>query len=101
MSRLIKCGVVPPDEVTSRVIMYKSHGDNKTLFERFKKRALDTNHKLFVMIADECHYAATQSGPHNTYVNDPDLHAASNFVLLGVSATPYNCLTSGSRVKRE
>lgn len=84
MKRLAKSELVPPDGVPSRVITYKHGDDNKIRFDRFKQQALETNDKLVVMIADECHYATTVDGPHNEYANDPKLHERDNFVLLGV-----------------
>lgn len=89
MNRLVDGEVVPPDKVASRVIMYNKLGDSKTNFDSFKREVLAKKEKLFVMIADECHYAATVDGAHNTYVNDPELHASRNFVLLGVRCEPF------------
>lgn len=89
MNRLADSKVVPPDKVASRVIMYNKLGDNKTNFDSFKREVLTEKEKLFVMIADECHYAATVDGAHNTYVNNPELHASRNFVLLGVRCEPF------------
>lgn len=89
MNRLADSEVVPPDMVASRVIMCNKLGDNKKNFDTFKSEVLAKKEKLFVMIADECHYAATVDGAHNTYVNDPELHASRNFVLLGVRCEPF------------
>ena len=46
----------------------------------------------------ECHYAPTQGGAHSSYINDPELCALPNFLVLLNSATPYNCLTQNSRL---
>ena len=46
----------------------------------------------------ECHYAPTQGGAHSSYINDPELCALPNFLVLLNSATPYNCLTRNSRL---
>ena len=46
----------------------------------------------------ECHYAPTQGGAHSSYINDPELCALPNFLVLLNSATPYNCLTKNSRL---
>lgn len=46
----------------------------------------------------ECHYAPTQGGAHSSYINDPELCALPNFLVLLNSATPYNCLTQYSRL---
>lgn len=47
----------------------------------------------------ECHYAPTQGGAHSSYINDPELCSLSNFLVLLNSATPYNCLTTKSRLE--
>ncbi|CAM9177501.1 unnamed protein product [Ectocarpus sp. 13 AM-2016] len=99
INRLVESGLVPEDKAASDcVIMYTKSAKHDQLFERFRTRVLQNPRILFVIVADECHNGCTHGGAHNKYVNDENLHHQSNFVLLGVSATPYNCLTSKSRV---
>ena len=50
------------------------------------------------MVADECHWGPVKGSQHDKFVNDPDLCSAPNFLLLLVSATPYNVLTCNSRI---
>ena len=84
----------------------EKRGTHRKAFDDFKREALahaaDLKEgkpaALYVMIADECHWGPTMEGAHDTYVNDPELMAAPNLLLLLVSATPYNTLTSSSRV---
>lgn len=59
---------------------------------------LQQKRTLFLMIVDECDWAAIHESAHDVYVNDPELMAAPNFVLLQVSATPFNLLTRHSRI---
>lgn len=90
MNRLAKSGLLPPDKVASCVLMYMDGSEQNKIFDGFKSRALNTKKepeeekKLFVMIADECHHSATMKGPHDKFVNDPELVKSDNFVLLGV-----------------
>ncbi|CAM9719306.1 unnamed protein product, partial [Pylaiella littoralis] len=101
INRLAKSGVLPQDQAASEcVIMYIKSAKHDQLFKGFKARVDAKKDTLFVLVADECHYGCTVGGAHDEYVNDPDLHRCDNFVLLGVSATPYNCLTKKSRVDK-
>ncbi|GBG35118.1 GREB1-like protein, partial [Hondaea fermentalgiana] len=55
---------------------------------------------LFVIIADECHFAPTKDGAHDWLLNNPKNPALSgeNVLRLLVSATPQNVLSQTSRV---
>ncbi|GBG34091.1 GREB1-like protein [Hondaea fermentalgiana] len=52
---------------------------------------------LFVIIADECHFAPTKDGAHDWLLNNPALDG-ENVLRLLVSATPQNVLSKTSRV---
>jgi len=67
-------------------------------FDKFKSRVANNKHTLFLLVADECHWAALKDKPHDRYVNDNELLAAENVVVLLVSATPYCLLTADSRI---
>ena len=47
----------------------------------------------------ECHYAPTRGGAQDKYINDPDLLKQANVLVVLNSATPYNCLTTCSRIE--
>ena len=91
---------------------------------RFRDQVKDPNNenKLFVMIVDECHVGITANQAHDMIVNDfswdngdeaqrckcdksgvphpssGELLRQDNLVTMLVSATPYNLLTSKSRL---
>lgn len=98
-------------------------------FRAFREEVLSDKNKqkLFVMVVDEAHQAATRRGAHDAFVNDlmwrsgdgPPKHGAwpsgpsaghvevagplcqaSNLVTLLVSATPACLLTGNSRIPR-
>ncbi|GBG35105.1 GREB1-like protein, partial [Hondaea fermentalgiana] len=52
---------------------------------------------LFVIIADDCHFAPTKDGAHDWLLNNPAL-SGENVLRLLVSATPQNVLSETSRV---
>lgn len=86
---------------TARIIRYTKPRPKDALeegFMEFKKRVKAKPHTLFLMIADECHWGANWKAPHDTYINDPELNAAENVIVLLVSATPYCLLTLDSRL---
>eukprot|EP01116_Phalansterium_solitarium_P005641 TRINITY_DN1746_c0_g1_i4.p1 TRINITY_DN1746_c0_g1~~TRINITY_DN1746_c0_g1_i4.p1 ORF type:complete len:817 (+),score=119.17 TRINITY_DN1746_c0_g1_i4:81-2531(+) len=53
---------------------------------------------LFVIIPDECHWGIVMDKAHDLLVNNPKLVQSPNVLQLLISATPYNVLTSMSRV---
>ena len=96
------------EEMTDRVIQY-DEGKHEKAFDKFRTDALFERDKLldkdckeasvlFVLIADECHWGPTIKGKHDTFLNDLALVEAPNVLMLLVSATPYNVLTSCSRL---
>jgi hypothetical protein len=52
--------------------------------------------KLYVFVVDECHYAPSTSAI--PALHDADVRALSNVVVVLVSATPYNCISTRSRI---
>ncbi|GBG34092.1 GREB1-like protein [Hondaea fermentalgiana] len=52
---------------------------------------------LFVIIADDCHFAPTKDGAHDWLLNNPAL-SGENVLRLLVSATPQNVLSETSRI---
>jgi hypothetical protein len=85
---------------TARVIRYtkpKKEGALQSFLD-FKARVKARPHTLFLMIADECHWGAISKKPHDVMINDPELNAAENVIVLLVSATPYCLLTLDSRL---
>lgn len=66
------------------------------------KASIQTNpDTLHVIIVDECHFAATNGGEYDKFVNDPAIRLLPNLVVLMVSATPYNALTRNARIPRD
>jgi hypothetical protein len=45
---------------------------------------------LYLVILDECHSGATQSTLFHDLCNDEKMRTLDNFVVLIISATPYN-----------
>jgi hypothetical protein len=52
--------------------------------------------KLYVFVVDECHYAPSTSAI--PALHDADVRARNNVVVVLVSATPYNCISTRSRI---
>ena len=69
-------------------------------FKAFKKMVMSAEHAktLFVMVDDECHCNLQAGSAHANWLNDTDLIRAPNLFQLLVSATPYNNLSTKSRV---
>eukprot|EP00041_Stephanoeca_diplocostata_P003263 m.33047 g.33047 ORF g.33047 m.33047 type:complete len:2621 (-) comp14199_c0_seq1:362-8224(-) len=54
---------------------------------------------LFVVIADECHAgAALGTGAMDRFINNKEMLALSNVIVVAVSSTPYNAITKDSRI---
>lgn len=84
-------------------VAVKYFKDHIKIFKDFKNRATQNKNTLYVIIADECHYAITKGNAHDIFVNDwqhvgTDSWAMSmdNVFVLQVSATPYNILSKDS-----
>eukprot|EP01041_Mallomonas_annulata_P001358 gene1358-2629_t len=74
------------------VLLYGGSGDNlKIQCTRIGNEIMKNRNDLFVLIVDECHYAPTANAI--PLLHNKDLHHMDNFLVLLVSATPYNCLS--------
>lgn len=85
----------------SYVAMYGTSVENVDVaFLAWIKRLEADKHKtkLFVLIDDECHFAANATGTHSKMVNHEKVLRDRNVIVLHVSATPQNCLSTGSRI---
>ncbi|KAL9644082.1 hypothetical protein ABK040_005548 [Willaertia magna] len=72
-------------------------------YQKFRERVKKESSTLFVVVADECHYAITKEKAHDKIVNDSEnngsiLKEADNLFVLLVSATPYNVLSIDSNI---
>ena len=54
---------------------------------------------LHVLVVDECHYAPTVDAI--PILHDTHIRNQTNFLVLLISATPYNCLSSRSMIDKE
>ena len=93
---------VDPSLPRETVIFYS---DNcRPIFNAFREEAMKESNAqtLFLIIADEAHYAIVKGAAHDSFVNDSDfggeLLSRENLFILQVSATPYNLLTRSSRL---
>ena len=87
-----------------RMFMYVRSAETDTHFEKLK---LDVQRKpktLFIIIADECHWGITKDreqkpSAHNLFINEwcKD-NSPGNVVVVQISATPFNLLTTNSRL---
>ena len=97
MERLKRTGILNEKQVEMVSIKYrKDHFENR--FTPFRNRIEKEKDTLFVLIADECHYAITKDGAHDMIVNDTLATNQDNFFVLLVSATPYNVLSIDSNI---
>lgn len=100
-------------KVESAVIKYSrqnashrtEHADEKKFIDFLKIVQADENRrKLFVIIADECHYGigksndSSSAGAQDYYINNSELNALANVIVVAVSATPFNVATKDSRI---
>ena len=106
---------VSNDNAKELVMLYGAGVDQHASFERLRTSARSNPNRLHVIIADEAHWGATAGGWNSYYVNDAhgttgdhqrvprkqtegELLDLPNVVVLLVSATPFNLLSSKSRV---
>ncbi|XP_068762680.1 uncharacterized protein [Montipora capricornis] len=107
-------GVLPKEELKvrkepnanncKRMFMYVRSDENDRYFEQLKLAVQQNPQTLFVVIADECHWGITKdksrkSSAHNLFINEwcKD-DSPRNVVVVQISATPFNLLTSNSRL---
>jgi hypothetical protein len=88
---------------TGRVLKANLNGKaNKQSIEVMKKRIEEEKTTLFLLIHDEAHYEATRHDTKDTAVNEiinsETVLKSTNVLTLLVSATPYNLVSSNSRI---
>jgi hypothetical protein len=83
-----------------KTVFFFDKEKNLENFNAFKARCLkeENKHVLYLIIADECHWGACKDSAHDVFVNDAALNKQLNFMTLLVSATPYNNLSTCSRI---
>ncbi len=99
--RIEACAELVRDGEDSSCLVEKYPFSSASSVERMKNfelKILDKSNSkvLYVLIVDECHYSPTQNAI--PLLHNSELHDRLNFVVLMVSATPYNCLSDQSRV---
>ena len=107
-------GVLPKEELKVRkelnannckmMFMYLPSDENDKYFEQLKLAVQQKPKTLFVIITDECHWGITKdkarkSFAHKLFINEwcKD-DSPRNVVVVQISATPFNLLTSNSRL---
>ena len=87
-----------------RMFMYVRSAETDTHFEQLKKDVQGKPKTLFIIIADECHWGITKDreqkpSAHNLFINEwcKD-NSPGNVVVVQISATPFNLLTTNSRL---
>jgi hypothetical protein len=55
-----------------------------------KSRTIAARETVYLIILDECHYQANENKLFHKLCNDDDVMQLDNFVVLLISATPYN-----------
>ena len=87
-----------------RMFMYVHSAETDTHFEQLKQDVQSKPKTLFLIIADECHWGITKDreqkpSAHNLFINEwcKD-DSPGNVVVVQISATPFNLLTTNSRL---
>ena len=87
-----------------RMFMYVRSAETDTHFEQLKQDVQRNPKTLFIIIADECHWGITKDreqkpSAHNLFINEwcKD-NSPGNVVVVQISATPFNLLTTNSRL---
>ena len=76
-------------------------GSEREKAEKLKNRIKKEKSTLFFIVHDEAHFAPIRGKLVDSLINDPEIAQAKNVILLQVSATPYNLITSNSRINDE
>ena len=72
-----------------------------------EKRITQEQDTLFLVVHDEAHYEATRDPTKkketavNTFMNSEIILKSKNVVTLLVSATPYNLVSTNSRIPKD
>jgi hypothetical protein len=86
--------------VQQMVMMYPvTSANSKVLMEQLKENTIKDRKQLLIVVVDECHNAPTQNAI--PIIHDHDLCASDNFLVVLISATPFNCLSTQSKVQPE
>jgi len=97
--RLEKLGLIRDGEsVDDKVV--KMTGTSVEVLNKFRDSIKANEKTLFVLITDECHFSPTVQ-VHGHLLLDKELNERPNFLVLLVSATPQNCLSTSSKVPKE
>ena len=87
-----------------RMFMYVRSAETDIHFEKLKQDVEKKPKTLFIIIADECHWGITKDreqkpSAHNLFINEwcKD-NSPGNVVVVQISATPFNLLTTNSRL---
>ena len=93
---------------TVKVIQYADKPQHRKEWAKYAEQIRSSPTRLFITIADECHWGPTACQAHDKMVNDytdnnpdviqQDLLECKNHVVLLVSATPFNVLSQNSRL---
>ena len=81
--------------------------DNKTTHSTMEKHITQEQDTLFLVVHDEAHYEATRDPTKktktavNTFINSEIVLKSKNVVTLLVSATPYNLVSTNSRIPED
>ena len=102
---LLKDCVCQDDDV-SKVIQYAKKRPHWEKWTKFREDVFSNQKMLFVTVADECHWGPKACAAHDMMVNDysgendsqPSLLDQENYLVLLVSATPYNVISTASRL---
>jgi hypothetical protein len=88
---------LPEDEIGKKVVIYP-YPKESAVVKSFKHKIekSDLSKDLFAVIVDECHFGPTAT--YLPFLHDNDLRMRTNVLFLFVSATPYNVLSTQSRI---
>lgn len=95
------------DDDNVKVIQYADKPQHRKEWAKYADQIRSSPTRLFITIADECHWGPTACQAHDKMVNDytdkpdviqQDLLECKNHIVLLVSATPFNVLSQNSRL---
>lgn len=104
------------DGDAQKVIQYSDRRSHPGQWKLFRREVFKRPNRLFITVADECHWGPKAYQAHDKMVNDnePEEEAAGtsagardsllqqeNYFALLVSATPYNVISKGSHIPEE
>jgi hypothetical protein len=91
-------GLAGPDESFQVCVELYPNSSSQQRMQALLQEIRSEKHpdKLYVFVVDECHYAPSTSAI--PALHDADVRARNNVVVVLVSATPYNCISTRSRI---